>query len=215
MFKRDNEQEEKYAHSQHQQQQQQQKMRGTSHQYGQYKNPMDQYHSSPYRQYKNDATTTSAGDTYDAANIRMRHFQQQQQRMHHIQNVNSHKQAYQKSMSSPLSSIPETYPRSPGTSANFQNISINEHVSGSTNAPSSPGLSAAFNSHISGNVRQSRNNLAEEDDNNPSCISNVMEGLINVAESVVASKSSTSSEFGVVNDTLHQEGLQPDLSTCL
>ena len=205
MFKRDNEQEEKYAHAQHQQQQHQ-KMRGAPHQYGQ----QQQYH----RQYKSDATATSAGEPYDAADIRMRHFQQQQ-RMHQMQKVNSHNQVYPKSMTSPLSSIPESYPKIPGASANLQNVSVNEHANSYTNAPSSPNLSTAFNSHISGNVRQSSNNLLEERDSNPSCISNVMEGLINVAESVVASKSSTSSEFEETKDTLHQEVLQQDLSMCL
>jgi hypothetical protein len=193
MFKRDNEQDEKYDQ---QQQQQQQKMRGAPHQY-------------------------AAGDTYDEANIRMRQFQQQQQqqqRMQHMQKVNSHKQAYPNSISSPLSPIPETYPRSPRASANLQNMSTNEHVNTSTNAPSSPSFSTSLISHFTSgvsNLATCGNNLAQEEDDDTTCISNVMEGLINVAESVVASKSSTGSEFGDEKDTLHQEELQQDLSMCL
>ena len=202
MFKRDNEQEEKY--SQAQQQQQQHNMRGAPQQYGQ----QHQYH----RQYKNDATTTSAGETYDAANIRMRHLQQQQQRIHHMQNVNSHKQPYPKSMPSPLSSIPETIPKSPGASSNIQHVPNNELVNSSMNAPSSPSLLTSFSSHIPRNVRQNRNNLVEGEDSKLASISNVMEGLINVAESVVASKSSTHHEFVEPNDMLQQEQLPHNLS---
>ena len=72
MFKKDNEQEE-------QQPQQQERMRPSSHQYGQ--QPL-------------------SGDTYDAATLRMRQFQQQhkQQRMQHMQNVTSHKPQFQNSI---------------------------------------------------------------------------------------------------------------------
>ena len=200
MFKRDNEQEEKYSHVQ----QQQHKMRGSPHQYG-------QQHQYP-RQYKNDVTTSSAGETYDAANIRMRHYQQQQQRMHHMQNLNSHKQLYSSGLTSSLSSIPETYPRSPGVSSNIQDISINEQVNTSINEPISPGLSTSFTSGIQSNVGQGRDNLAEGENTELASVSNVMEGLINVAESVVASKGSTSTEFVDTNDALRNQPSPNELS---
>ncbi len=54
--------------------------------------------------------------------------------------------------------------------------------------------------------------MVEGDDSTLASVSNVMEGLINVAESVVTSKSSSHNECVETNDMLHKEQLQHDLS---
>ena len=162
MFKKDNEQDEQHSR-------QHQRMRASPHQYGQ--QPL-------------------SGETYDAATLRMRQFQQQQQqqRMQHMQNVTSHKPQYPNNIQ-PLSSIPEIYQNSPSSSLNIRNPASNIHTNASMNIPNS-GSTNAYESRSENNIIQTITDDASKEE--PATLSNVMEDLINIAESVVASKNSAS-----------------------
>ena len=129
MFKKDNEQEEKYAQSQ------QQRMRGNiPPQYGQ----SNQYNT----QYtKEAASAPNVGTSFDPAVIRMRQFQQQQQRMQQMQNISSQKQQYPKPVS-PLTSIPETYQGSPINDLNLRHSGVMDIHSRNSNQLPSLGLYA-------------------------------------------------------------------------
>ena len=117
MFKRDNEQEDRYSEVQ----QPTHKMRGGINQYGQ--------------TYKYDEVHGQRDD-FDAASARVRQFQQQQERMRQMQN--STKSQYQKPVPSPLSSIPEVYPNSSVvTTSSTHLIPSREPVTSSTKVTTS------------------------------------------------------------------------------
>ena len=193
MFKRDNEQEERYSHTQ----QPTHKMRGGINQYGQ-QNP---YHA----QYKNDGVH-GPRDEFDAASIRIRQFQQQQEKMRQMQN--STKSQFQKPISPQLSSIPEVYQNSSSiTTTNSQIMAMKKPVKTSTNAATNV-LGDIFNFKT---MQSHQNNVNENEDASPS-LSNVMEGLINVAEMAVASKGSARSENSGVDTSIQNDPLPKDQS---
>ena len=198
MFKRENEEEEKYSRPQ-----QQHKMRGTPHQYGQ---PQHQQ----YRQYGTDApTSTPSSENFGPANIRMRHFQQQQHKMHHMQNVNSHKPQYHKTVSS-LSSIPEIHHKSPTSNQQFDVANTSSNPASDERLPEDTKL---FDQLVTGYDTQDKYNVEEVKDAEPISVSNVMEDLINVAESVVAaSKQCTNTSFDELEDAAIKEDLENDPS---
>ena len=176
MFKKDNEQEEKYA------QNQQQRMRGNvPPQYGQ----SNQYNT----QYtKEAAAAPNVGTSFDPTAIRMRQFQQQQQRMQQMQNISSQKQQYPKPIS-PLTSIPETYPSSTIDNLNLRHSGVMDiHNRNSNQLPSETQNSSSI---PTSNLEKQQTKLDDIDDSASASVSNVMEDLINIAESVVASKNSS------------------------
>ena len=131
MFKRDNEQEERYSHAQ----QPTHKLRGGINQYGQ---------QHPY-QYKNDGVHGQR-DEFDAASLRIRQFQQQQERMRQMQNANSTKSPFPQHVPSQLSSIPEVYQHSSSiTTTNSQMMSMKDPITASVKESTS-GLGSEFNS---------------------------------------------------------------------
>ena len=176
MFKKDNEQEEKYA------QNQQQRMRGNvPPQYGQ----SNQYNT----QYtKEAAAAPNVGTSFDPTTIRMRQFQQQQQRMQQMQNISSQKQQYPKPVS-PLTSIPETYQGSPINDLNLRHSGVMDIHSRNSNQL--PSVTQNSSSIPASNLEKQQNKLDGIDDSSSASVSNVMEDLINIAESVVASKNSS------------------------
>ena len=197
MFKRDNEQEDRYSQGH----QPTHKMRGGINQYGQ----QHQYHP----QYKNDGVHGQRDD-FDAASARIRQFQQQQERMRQMQN--SGKPQYQKSVPSPLSSIPEVNPTSSVvTTSNLQSISPNNPIKPSVNIASANSFDRLKNPIIqTGGDRQ--HDIGNDNEDASPTLSNVMEGLINVAESVVASKSCASPENSGIQDLIPNEPLRNDPS---
>ena len=191
MFKRDNEQEDRYSQAH----QPTHKMRGGINQYGQ------QYHP----QYKNDGVH-GPRDDFDAASARIRQFQQQQERMRQMQN--SAKPQYQKPFPSPLSSIPEVQPKSSViTTSNSQAITPNKLTNPSVSLTSS----SSFDRFNDPRTQKGQSNDKTIEDSTPT-LSNVMEGLINVAETVVASKSQSNTENSGVQDLIPNETLQNDPS---
>ena len=130
--------------------------------------------------HKSRAAPHQYGQQYRDNNIiRMRHFQQQQQqqRMQQMHNVNLHQQQYQKS--APLPVIPEMQQQ--------RNVLIqSENVSNYTPAPTKeqPGLlnSSDERQNVDDQMKQK---LEEVGNGHTAKVSNVMENLLNVAESVV------------------------------
>ena len=176
MFKKDNEQEEKYA------QNQQQRMRGNvPSQYGQ----SNQYNT----QYtKEAAAAPNVGTSFDPTTIRMRQFQQQQQRMQQMQNISSQKQQYPKPVS-PLTSIPEIYQGSSINDSNLRHSGVMDIQS--RNPTQLPSETQNSSSIPTTSLEKDQTRSDDIDDSSSTSVSNVMEDLINIAESVVASKNST------------------------
>ena len=132
--------------------------------------------------------------------------------MHHMQNVNSHKQQYQKPIS-PLSSIPEIHQKGPSLASNLQN-NAPDNAFNSPMDKHSPSVPKSSDPPGTNNDTQNKNNLEEVDNADSTSISNVMEDLINVAESVVASRQSTNAPFGNPENVIKKEELKKDASKC-